>query len=281
MKAELRKKLVWYSVVVLLAAVGGCARYVKEEQSSQSAPQKTTVSLNDPDKKEIAMELVSSAENSSLKWQEQYAYIEDIQDGRGYTAGIIGFCSGTGDMLELVQAYTATKADNPLAKFLPALEKVNGSESHEGLGAEFETAWKEAATDQRFQEAQDQIRDKLYFDPAVKQAEADGLSTLGQFVYYDAIVMHGPGDGSVPMEESFPGIREAALTLAKTPSEGGKEVAYLNAFLDERAKVMALEDAHEDISRVEAQRQFLKKGNQDLELPLKWTMYGDPFEISK
>lgn len=281
MKAELRKKLVWSSVVVLLAAVGGCARYVKEEQSSQSAPQKTTVSLNDPDKKEIAMELVSSAENSSLKWQEQYAYIEDIQDGRGYTAGIIGFCSGTGDMLELVQAYTATKADNSLAKFLPALEKVNGSESHEGLGAEFETAWKEAATDQRFQEAQDQIRDKLYFDPAVKQAKADGLSTLGQFVYYDAIVMHGPGDGSVPMEESFPGIREAALTLAKTPSEGGEEVAYLNAFLDERAKVMALEDAHEDISRVEAQRQFLKKGNQDLELPLKWTMYGDPFEISK
>ncbi|MEO8690762.1 MAG: chitosanase [Solirubrobacteraceae bacterium] len=49
-----------------------------------------------PAKKEIAMRLVSSAENSSLDWRSQYRYIEDIHDGRGYTAGIIGFCSGTG-----------------------------------------------------------------------------------------------------------------------------------------------------------------------------------------
>lgn len=44
------------------------------------------------DKKEIAMRLVSSAENSSLDWRAQDRYIEDIHDGRGYTAGIIGFC---------------------------------------------------------------------------------------------------------------------------------------------------------------------------------------------
>ena len=56
--------------------------------------------LDTPAKKEIAMQLVSSAENSSLDWRAQYSYIEDIQDGRGYTAGIIGFCSGTGDMLD-------------------------------------------------------------------------------------------------------------------------------------------------------------------------------------
>src|SRR5262245_29952809 len=56
--------------------------------------------LSDPAKKEIAMKLVSSAENSSLDWKAQYKYIEDIGDGRGYTAGIIGFCSGTGDMLD-------------------------------------------------------------------------------------------------------------------------------------------------------------------------------------
>ena len=52
------------------------------------------------------MQLVSSAENSSLDWRAQFDYIEDIGDGRGYTAGIIGFCSGTGDMLELVEDYT-------------------------------------------------------------------------------------------------------------------------------------------------------------------------------
>src|SRR4051812_39180855 len=90
--------------------------------------------LDDPAKKEIAMEIVCSAENSSLDWKAQYKYIEDIDDGRGYTAGIIGFCSGTGDMLELVEAYTDTEPDNPLAPFLKALRKVNGTDSHKGLG---------------------------------------------------------------------------------------------------------------------------------------------------
>lgn len=279
MKAELKKKLMGSSIVVLLVTVGGCAQYIKEEKKAGAT--QTHVSLKDADKKEIAMELVSSAENSSLKWRDQYAYIEDIKDGRGYTAGIIGFCSGTGDMLTLVQTYTKAEADNVLAKFLPALEKVNGSESHEGLGAEFEQAWQEAAKDPLFQKAQDEIRDTIYFEPAVEQAEKDGLSPLGQFIYYDAMVMHGPGDGSVPLEESFPGIRESALKQAKAPAEGGEEQVFLTSFLTERGKVMELEDAHEDLSRVVAQRQFLKENNLNLTPPLKWTMYGEIFEITQ
>ena len=47
--------------------------------------------LKDPAKKEIAMRLVSAAENSSLGWQAQYHYIEynvetqNRQKNRGYT----------------------------------------------------------------------------------------------------------------------------------------------------------------------------------------------------
>src|SRR3982074_3772448 len=48
----------------------------------------------DATQKEIAQRLVSSAENSSLDWRAQYAYIEDIGDGRGFTGGIIRFFSG-------------------------------------------------------------------------------------------------------------------------------------------------------------------------------------------
>ncbi|WP_312444949.1 chitosanase [Lacrimispora sp.] len=241
----------------------------------------SSISLKDSEKKEIAMELVSSAENSSLDWKAQYSYIEDIQDGRGYTAGIIGFCSGTGDMLQLVKGYTETKSENLLAKYIEALEKVNGSDSHEGLGEAFESDWKAASEDAKFQEAQNIIRDDIYFNPAVDQAVKDGLSILGQFIYYDAIVMHGPGDGSVPYEESFPGIREAALNKAKSPADGGNEVDYLTAFLDERDKVMKLESAHEDLSRTIAQRKFLKEENYSLQKPLEWEMYGDPFKIDK
>ena len=77
--------------------------------------------LHNAREKEIAMELVSSAENSSLNWRAQYRYIEDIHDGRGYTAGIIGFTSGTGDMLEVVKLYSRAEANNPLAAFQRAL----------------------------------------------------------------------------------------------------------------------------------------------------------------
>jgi len=238
-------------------------------------------SLKDSEKKEIAMELVSSAENSSLDWKAQYSYIEDIEDGRGYTAGIIGFCSGTGDMLQLVKGYTDSKPENLLAKYIGALEKVNGTDSHEGLGEAFENDWKAASEDAEFQEAQNKIRDDMYFNPAVDQAVKDGLSALGQFIYYDAIVMHGPGDGSVPYEESFPGIREAAINKAKSPADGGNEVDYLSTFLDERDKVMKLESAHEDLSRTIAQRKFLKEENYSLQKPLQWEMYGDPFKIDQ
>jgi chitosanase len=227
--------------------------------------------LNDPAKKEIAQELVSSAENSSLDWRAQYSYIEDIGDGRGYTAGIIGFCSGTGDMLQVVQEYADLEPGNALASYLPALQAVNGSASHAGLDG-FPEAWRAAASDTLFQKAQGDQRDKSYFNPAVSLAQSDGLGTLGQFIYYDAAVMHGAdGLGS---------IRAAALATAATPAQRGDETAYLNAFLDARVVEMKKEAAHSDTSRVDTeQRKFLNDGNLNLDTPLSWSVYGTPYSI--
>ncbi|MFJ1825264.1 chitosanase [Streptomyces sp. NPDC088178] len=251
--------------------------------SHQAVPQRTAVArqaaatgLDDPAKKEIAMRLVSSAENSSLDWKAQYKYIEDIDDGRGYTAGIIGFCSGTGDMLDLVELYTQRKPGNVLAKYLPALRKVNGTDSHSGLDPNFKKDWATAASDSAFKQAQNDERDRVYFNPAVKQGKADGIGTLGQFAYYDAIVMHGDGGDST----GFGSIRKRALAKAKPPAQGGNEVTYLNAFLDARVWAMQQEEAHSDTSRVDtAQRVFLKKGNLGLNPPLDWKVYGDSFHI--
>ena len=232
--------------------------------------------LDDPVKKEIAMKLVSSAENSSLDWQAQYKYIEDINDGRGYTAGIIGFCSGTGDMLDLVELYTDREPGNVLAKYLPALREVDGTDSHEGLDPDYTTDWETAAEDSAFKTAQNDERDRVYFNPSVNRAKADGLGTLGQFIYYDAIVMHG--DGGDPT--SFGSIRQRALNQAQPPAQGGDEVAYLNAFLDARVWAMKQEEAHSDTSRVDtAQRVFLRNGNLNLDTPLDWQVYGDSFHI--
>ncbi|MEO5921219.1 MAG: chitosanase [Pseudolysinimonas sp.] len=179
-------------------------------------------------------------------------------------------------------AYTAAQPGNPLAGYLPALEAVNGTDSHEGLDspsgeyAGFMDAWVAAAADPVFQAAQDGERDTVYFDPAVAQAKEDGLRALGQFAYYDALVMHGPGDDPV----SFGGIRATALENAAPPSQGGDETAYLDAFLDAREDAMRTEEAHEDTTRVStAQRVFLRAGNLDLQPPLRWSVYGDEFEF--
>ncbi|MFF3948355.1 chitosanase [Streptomyces sp. NPDC001902] len=259
---------------VLAVGVGSLASAAPGQPAAAAAG----VGLDDPHKKDIAMQLVSSAENSSLDWKAQYKYIEDIGDGRGYTAGIIGFCSGTGDMLELVELYTDRKPGNPLARYLPALRRVNGTDSHSGLGSGFESAWRSAAADQAFQQAQNDERDRVYFGPAVQQAKADGLRALGQFAYYDAIVMHGPGEDKV----SFGGIRKTALSKARTPAQGGDETTYLHAFLDARKAAMKTEEAHSDTTRVDTeQRVFLNNGNLDLNPPLKWKVYGDSYTINQ
>lgn len=238
-----------------------------------STPPSTGVNLDNPAKKEVAMELVSAAENSSLNWKAQYSYIEDIGDGRGYTAGIIGFCSGTGDMLELVEAYTATKPSNVLAKYLPALRSVDGTDSHTGLDPNFAKDWKTAAADTVFQAAQDAERDRVYFNPSVADGKTDGVKALGQFIYYDASVMHG--------YEGMRAIRTRALKKAKPPSQGGNETTWLNAFLDERVVEMLKEEAHSDTSRVDTeQRVFLTNGNLDLNTPLTFKTYGDPYTIN-
>lgn len=181
------------------------------DQAAVGTSAAAAVGLDDPVKKDIAMQIVSSAENSSLNWKAQYKYIEDIDDGRGYTAGIIGFCSGTHDMLELVEYYTSIKPGNVLAKYLPALRKVDGSDSHAGLDPNFTKDWVKAASDNDFKKAQDHERDRVYFNPAVSQGKADGVGVLGQFTYYDAIVMHGDGGDST----SFRNIRKRALSKAK------------------------------------------------------------------
>ncbi|GAB7043350.1 MULTISPECIES: chitosanase [Catenuloplanes] len=246
-----------------------------------AAPQRKVgrLDLTAPAKKEIAMKLVSSAENSSLNWRAQYGYVEDIRDGRGYTGGIVGFTSGTGDMLPVVRRYVAARPkNNRLARYLPALTRVNGTASHAGLDPGFPAAWRAAAADPAFRAAQDAERDRVYFNPAVGQAKKDGLRALGQFAYYDAMVMHGPGADPA----SFGGIRAAATRRARTPAQGGGEVAYLTAFLNARTAAMRREAAHRDTSRVDtAQRVFLRAGNLDLNPPLRWSVYGDGYAVTR
>ncbi|MCX5260205.1 chitosanase [Streptomyces canus] len=259
----------------------GAKAWAERSEGAKSAEDKAVIAdlppgLAAPAKKELAQQLVASAENSTLDWRSAYAYIEDIGDGQGYTAGIIGFCTGTNDLLTLVEGYTKAHPGNGLATYLPALRAVDGTDSHEGLDPGFTAAWKAEARVPAFQKAQDTARDRVYFDPAVRLAKLDGLGALGQFVYYDAMVFHGPGTDPA----SFYGLRERALQKSDSPTEGGSEEAYLDTFLDLRGDAMRTRDADIDTTRVDtAQRRFLNDGNLDLRTPLEWQVYGETFRV--
>ncbi|MER7496141.1 chitosanase [Streptomyces pharetrae CZA14] len=229
-----------------------------------------------PDKRELAHRILATSAASTLNWRASYGSIKDHGDGLGYTAGIAGFCTGTHDLLALVERYTADHPDNGLARFLPALREVDGTDSHEGLDPGFTEAWKAEAEVPAFQRAQEEERDRVYFDPAVRLAKLDGLGTLGQFVYYDAMVFHGPDTSP----EGFYGMRERALDKAATPAMGGDERAYLGAFLDIRRDAMRAKKATADTSRVDtAQRRWLNAGNLGLNTPLEWAMYGETYKV--
>lgn len=234
--------------------------------ASPSAP--VVAGLDDPALKDLAMQLVAGAGRSTPDWRGRYGHIEDGGDGRGYTGGIVGFRTGTSDLLAVVAEYTRRKPANVLVPYLPALREVSGSASHAGLGPGFTDAWRAAAADLDFQQVQRDELDRLFFDPAVALAKADGLRALGQFVYFDAAVMHG--------RNGMGRIRAAALSVAPAPAQGGDEVVYLDAYLDARAVEMRRDRADADTSRVDAaQRAFLRTGNLDLNTPLAWQADGN------
>ncbi|MGW6396843.1 chitosanase [Streptomyces sp. NPDC055134] len=252
------------------------AKAAAEKRADDDAIADLPPGLAAPAKKDLAQQIVASAENSTLDWRGQYGYIEDIDDGQGYTAGIIGFCTGTHDLLTLVERYTKAHPDNGLARYLPALRKVDGTDSHEGLDPGFTAAWKKEASDPAFGAAQNSERDRVYFNPAVRLAKLDGLGALGQFIYYDAMVLHGPGTSP----SGFYGLREKAMREADTPAQGGKEKAYLDIFLDVRRAAMKAKKPDRDTTRIDtAQRQFLYDGNLALKTPLVWKVYGETYRV--
>jgi len=234
-----------------------------------------------PTWKSCADQMISVFENESLS--PQYDYIENLKDGRGYTAGRVGFATGDVDFLLVVEAYDGLRPNNVLSGFVPILRKVLGTAYTQGLGT-LPGAWKEAASDPLFRQAQDQVSDKLYYIPAMKAAADLHLqSPLAKFALYDAIIQHGAGDDS----DSLGGIIRAATSAAGGPPDVAGEEKWLTAFLTARKTVLLnAEDPEtratwkESVGRVNEQLRLLKERNLQLSSPLTLNPYGTEFTVN-
>jgi chitosanase len=188
--------------------------------------------------------LISVFENDTIELQ--YAYIENIDDGRGYTAGRAGFTTATADLLVVVERYALAVPGNELAAYLPRLRELaaDNSSATDGLDGMPE-AWARAAADPQFRAVQDEVVDEEYYQPAVEHWRALGLKTpLALVELYDANIQHGPGDDP----DGLPAMIDRTVAqVGGSPATGVDETEWVYAFLDVRRAT--LENASDPATR--------------------------------
>ncbi|KAK9765214.1 hypothetical protein K7432_006632 [Basidiobolus ranarum] len=207
-----------------------------------------------------------------------YAACEKLNDGRGFTCGRIGFTSGTGDALTVLQKYEGIAPRSALSKYIPTLKKIDTlaqcdsrrDNTNELVG--FDKAWiKTSCQDPRFNRIQDQINDGMYFIPALKFAQKMGIqSNLGKAIFYDTIIQHGWQ------------MNEADINLVKILTVTGKrgymtEKQYLEKFLKTRRQLLCCypdDTWPPSADRVADLQAVIKKGDMNLSRPIYLPNYG-------
>jgi chitosanase len=247
----------------------------------------TSATLVSSDQLRRMEQLTTAFENSTTVFQ--YDYIEDIHDGRGFTAGRVGFCTGTGDLIEVVKDYTQKKPNNELAVYLPELERLTTLMYKPEAGVTsglpgFEKAWVDSAKDQLFRDAQDDIVTSMYLNPALDHAKTLGIkSAIGIGFMYDTIIQHG--DGWDP--DALPAILARTTAIMHgTPATGISELAWVKAFMSMRREdlmhsfgVDSREVWAESVDRVTVYQKLFADKNFNLDGPISFEVYGGKFEI--
>ena len=223
------------------------------------------------------MELVSSAENSSLDWKAQYKYIEDIGDGRGYTGRhhrlLLRHRRHARARRGLHQARsratcwpsTCPRCSRSTAPTrTPAWARPTSRHWHDGRQGHGVPAG--AGRRARPRLLQPVGQPGQVGRPA--RARASSSTTTRSSCTAPATT-----------RDSFGGIRKTAMKKAKTPAQGGNETTYLNAFLDARKAAMKTRRPTPTRAASTPSSASSCNGNLDLNTPLNWKIYGDPYRI--
>jgi chitosanase len=149
--------------------------------------------------------LVSMGENDNTTIN--YGGCGNIGDGRGYTIGQVGFCTGTGDFIVVARCYNDRKPNNVLSKYWNALVQINNAYwttgTNQGSTAPLDAVGKfctdlktaSAETDGIFDKCQDDVGDADYMAAGFAHAQQlglEGVLTLG--FLYDTELNFGEGD---------------------------------------------------------------------------------------
>lgn len=181
----------------------------------------------------IVLQITNYFENSQLA--PAYGYCENINDGRGFTAGIVGFTTATADALQVIERYQQKTGNNEFQFHMNALRQCARTESGNTwklIG--FCLVWKFAALKASFRHAQMDVMQEEYWNPAMNLAERIGLVmpvSLGQM--YDSAIQHGMGD-----DHDSLGSMVQRVTV-RAPFQGGSEEMWLRNFLDVRRRTLS------------------------------------------
>ena len=262
------------------------------------------------------MEEISSIfENSTAVFQ--YAYIQDIGDGAGVTAGRIGFNTSAGDLLEVVQKYSAAKSGNtPLAKYIPCLQTSVNTSNYACLFPSVDSAtlnsddfknttlvnydfgkdWTAATSDPAMIAVQDSEVQENVYDVADDWANRLGIQTaMGYAMLFDTVLQMGGDDTT----NSLGGMaRRTGKLFAQThpgqinPAHGANEGDWLNAYVIQRRETLrygysdsdvenTTEVPYESYPRADSLLQILAEKNPDLSATIQFTYFGDSFTITQ
>ncbi|MET0404472.1 MAG: chitosanase [Cystobacter sp.] len=210
-----------------------------------------------------------------------YGYSENIGDGRGYTSGRAGFCTGTGDAILVVECYVNRRSasnGNLLAKYMPALTTINNRYKSTGQNqastaeldavGSFTSDWgksySNATTQADFKSCQDQISDRLYLTPALNEAKKWGLtSAVSKAAFYDAYINHGTLSEFIRAANNALG--NSGQVAPAVGRNGITESAFLQKFLEKRRDVLYADSTwREAVDRVAVYEKQRRRGNWDL-----------------
>ncbi len=225
-----------------------------------------------PVKKKIAEQIISLFENDTIT--PQYDYIENIGDGRGFTAGIAGFTSAYGEIYEVVRNYSTIAPTSSITKYLNNLRKLEKGELQTQDLEDFIGEWQKASYDRAFRSIQDTLRDTRFYNPAMSTAKNLGIKhNITKAFMYDTIIQHG---NSPKDPDGLPMMIEAInKKLGGSPAKGVDEVVWLKELIRTRRSILEFPsnaDTREawsySVDRCDFFDELLEQRNLDLVTPI-------------